>query len=143
MGRRQSTPFNATTIETQELPFTRAGKVLVTDPALIKRLEHIARPYRGGETLVKNPDRIHPGEPIYIDLETFCEVLLNEVVHLRHQIGLVCKGAYEATGGGFKVNIDPPHGVPGPEKSIMTAPLLEDYAYSKSTMDALKKRRPQ
>lgn len=107
--KRHIDPFRDTTaIADKQLPFIRAQRVLLRDPALIERLKHISRPYRGGEALdrASTPEQ---NEPQYVDLEMMVMVLLNEVQYLREQIGLVCSATHEATGGQFRIQPNPPY----------------------------------
>jgi len=109
---RQLNPHDKGKIYHRDLPFIKGNKVLLSDPALIKRLEHIAKPYRGSETLEYNVDEPYPGEAVYVDFEMFALIMLNEVSHLRQQIGVLAEGAYRATAGNFDVRLTPPFVTP-------------------------------
>ena len=110
MGKRYQSPFSDTKkMNDLELPFIRGNRILIKDERLIARLQHVARPFRGGETLDYSDQPKHENEPCYVDLEMLCSVLLNEVVHLREQIGLVCEGAYLSSGRSFKVHVGDKH----------------------------------
>jgi hypothetical protein len=104
MGKRYLSPF--TDIKPQidvDLPYIRGSRVLIKDPKNIERLSHIAKPFRGGDTIDYKAQEKHINEPVYVDLEMLCNVLLDEVVHLRTQIGLICDGAFTATGQQFRI----------------------------------------
>jgi hypothetical protein len=130
MGRKKPNPFNDRKVEQRDLPRTPGNKVLFSDPLIVDKLKHIAKPYRGGDTLEYNPLQVLADEELYVDADMVVLTLLNEVLHLRQQIGLVCKAAHEATNGMFMVNIDAPHKLPGKNNYKETAPYIEDYCYS-------------
>lgn len=115
---KQLNPHARGKVYHKDLPFIKANKILLTDPALIERLKHIAKPYRGSETLEYKVEQAFDGEAVYVDLEMFALVMLNEVSHLRQQIGLVAEGSFRATGGSFNVRATPPYITPhGPVTS--------------------------
>lgn len=124
--KRHINPFTDTKpTSDKQLPFIRGSRVLLQDPALIARLQHISRPFRGGEALDRQ-NTPEPNEPTYVDMEMMIMVLLNEVAHLREQIGLVCCAAHQATGGQFRVNPKPPFR--SPTALIKDRrPVIEDY----------------
>lgn len=111
----------------QDLPMIRGNKVLLSDPVLIERLRHIAKPYSGGHTLNHEVDADNDRIPVYVDLEMFALLMMNEVIHLRQQIGLVCEGAYKATQGQFRVWPEPKHSTPNGRKEDGSAVYIEDF----------------
>ena len=104
MTIRKPNPFDSRKIDQRDLPMIKANKVLITDPNLRERLKHISKPFRGGETLEYGVQYPNADEDLYVDLEMLTLTLLNEVLHLRQQIGLVCEGAYKSTHGMFYVD---------------------------------------
>jgi hypothetical protein len=124
MGRRRPNPYESQKHSAQELPFIRGSKVLL-DPALVEQMKHICKPWDGGQTLNFERSPVNDEEG-YVDVNLMFMALLNEVIHLRKQIGLVCEGAYIATNGHFHVPIRDHHCVLD-GKQIDRDPVLEDY----------------
>jgi len=133
MTIRKPTPFNSKRIDQKDLPMIKGSKVLISDPAVRERLKHVAKPYRGGETLEYGVQYPNADEDLYVDLEVLAMTLLNEVIHLRQQIGLVCESTYKATNGMFYIDPTAPH--LKQDGSTTEGPVyIEDYV-------AKKKRR--
>ena len=124
MGRRRPNPYNSQKHSAQELPFIRGSKILL-DPALVEKMRHIAKPWDGGETLNYEREPVN-NEEGYVDVNLMFMALLNEVIHLRKQIGLVCEGAYIATNGNFRVSVRDYH-IALDNKELNRDPLIEDY----------------
>lgn len=105
MTIRKPNPFLSGKVDQKDIPYIKANRVLITDSNLRERLKHISRPYRGGDTLSYEVQYPNADEDLYVDLEMLTLTLLNEVLHLRQQIGLVCEASFKATNGSF--HIDP------------------------------------
>lgn len=129
MGRRNPNPYNSAKHNAQELPFIRGSKVLLA-PEVVAKMKHIAKPWRGDQTLAYDENLLGHDEP-YVDVNLMFLALLNEVIHLRKQIGLVCEGTYLATNGNFHVPIRSTHVILGNEK-IDREPIIEDFCIDRS-----------
>lgn len=112
----------------EDLPMIKGSKILLSDPVLLEKLKHVARPYGGGHQLLYNQIPSNDRIPVYVDLEMFAMLMMNEVLHLRQQIGLVCEGAYKSTQGQFRVTPEAPHSIPGGRKPDDQPVYIEDFA---------------
>jgi hypothetical protein len=110
-----------------DLPMIKGQKILLSDPLLLERLKHVAKPYGGGHTLSYDTVADNDKVPVYVDLEMFARIMLNEVLHLRQQIGLVCEGAYKSTQGQFRVFPEAPHTTPNGRKEDDSPVYIEDF----------------
>jgi|13_taG_2_1085334.scaffolds.fasta_scaffold16332_1 hypothetical protein len=109
MTIRKPNPFDTAKIDQRDIPLIKASKVLLSDPNILEKLKHVSKPYRGGQTLEYGVQYPNADEDLYVDLEMLTLTLLNEVIHLRQQIGLVCESSYKATNGMFYIDPRAPH----------------------------------